>query len=139
MEESLTERLGGARVHIEERETGGKITIDFASPGDLKHIATAFGLVDEFRISSEQSVSADEEADLPLPEERSQQDQENFAGAGYDKNETASEPKAEVIEPARPFDAEETPAHETVGQAEEKEADKKTSEEDLYNIRNFSI
>ncbi len=39
MEKKLTEQLG-TRVHIEQREVGGKITIDFFSQDDLKNLLT---------------------------------------------------------------------------------------------------
>ncbi len=51
MEKELTEQLG-TRVHIEPREVGGKITIDFFSDDDLKSILALINTEEENRTMS---------------------------------------------------------------------------------------
>lgn len=98
VERRLQEALG-TRVHIEPKEQGGKITIDYFSNDDLDGIIAAFG------------------------------------------NQTPSVP--EMLKPAVPEEVVLTPKEEVEAlddrAPEEVEKAKDETEEDLYNLKNFSL
>lgn len=146
LEESLTEKLG-ARVHIEHREVGGKITINFDSEDDLQAIvaklvaeraqkmAAAAVATPEIsrsmpKAQEDTSVPMVEIPPLPLvkeeqvPEEMPYREVGNFLTQQFDQssekvNEVElSDSGAEVVGESKPAQAE---------------------DEDLYNIKNFAV
>ncbi len=72
LEAKLQETLG-TRVHIERKEIGGKITIDFFSPEDLRHLMEVF---DAPAAAPEPAtvVSAEAEANPELLDDRSKEE-----------------------------------------------------------------
>lgn len=113
MEEKLTETLG-TRVHIEQRDKGGKITIDYFGPDDLRtlmeliHKKTAAGVVSvkPSVVSSSQPVAVSQGA--------------------VATSEVV--PSAEPSEPEAPVDDR---------SVDEKKADE--NDENLYSVNNFVV
>ncbi len=111
MEEKLTETLG-TRVHIEQRDKGGKITIDYFGPDDLRtlmeliHKKTLAGVVSVAPIVASAGVAAPTDAVI--------------------LNETTT---SEIVpEPEAPVDDR---------SVEEKKADE--NDEGLYSVNNFVV
>lgn len=144
LEESLTEKLG-ARVHIEHREIGGKITINFDSDADLQAIVAKLVAERAQKMAAAALVASvpssnlqTDEASLPVvdipplpmvkeehvPEEMPYKEVGNFLTQQFDQsagkaNEvTLSDESAEVA----PEPGKVTP-----------------EDDDLYNIKNFAV
>lgn len=146
LEESLTEKLG-ARVHIEHREVGGKITINFDSEDDLQAIVAKLVAERAQKMAaaaiatpeiSRSTPEAQEDTSVPMvdipplplvkeeqvPEEMPYREVGNFLTQQFDQssekvNEVElSDSGAEVVGESKPTQAE---------------------DEDLYNIKNFAV
>jgi ParB family chromosome partitioning protein len=114
VERKLQETLG-TRVHVEKRETGGSITIDFFSNDDLSTLVSLMEANRE-RVGDVNLMAKFEEKNIPKTEESMQT-------AEF----TMQTPEA---------------AREEVALSDDRSAEeKKQSEEDtdLYNIKNFSL
>lgn len=114
VERKLQETLG-TRVHVERRETGGSITIDFFSNDDLSTLVSLM------------EANREKVGDVNL--------MAKYEAAVLPKQEIASLPAETASEPASEIPAEEVPL-------DDRSVDeKKQSEEDtdLYNIKNFSL
>ncbi len=109
LESKLSESLG-TRVQIEERERGGKITIDFFSKGDLDHILAL--------IKSNQVRSPTEMMDRFI-------ESLNQNGEKTPSPETPSK--------------EEAPQDGTQPEPEKKTEEQNEDDSDLYSVKNFSI
>ena len=105
MESKLAEALG-TRVHIEKKENGGKITIDFFTNDDLHSI-----------------LSVVEHAEKKNPHE---------ALNRFDAAQVEVSPVAETMEQAV------GPVQDTMVDDRAVE-EKEESDDDLYNIKNFSL
>ncbi|MDO8510026.1 MAG: ParB/RepB/Spo0J family partition protein [bacterium] len=110
LEEKLVESLG-TRVHIERKEVGGKILIDFFSNDDLRSLLDL--------LSTNKPKKATEMLENYIAEVAS------TAGAA-----TAPAPETETAEaaPLAPLD-----------DRSKEDKDKESTDEDLYSIKNFSI
>lgn len=118
LEQKLQETLG-TRVHIEPREVGGKITIDYFSPADLETIITVLG-------NHEQSSKGPLETLKNL----------------FIKNDAENTISAEAtVESTDPTDIQEAKAEVVMLDDRDREEVAKAEEEvdDLYNIKNFSL
>lgn len=118
IEEKLTETLG-TRVSIEKKENGGKLTIDFFSNEDLKHII-------ELIENNNKAKSPTEMLDRHI--EKNPEPPKNYNVPEYVHN-----PELDKLVEASPEDLDDrTPE-------QKKEAENTESDEDLYSIKNFSI
>lgn len=109
LEENLTETLG-TRVQINKRENGGKITIDFFSDSDLEMI------VNLIKGKNELQTNGTGEKIENLPPERE----------GGETNGEIIKERATVPGETAPLD-------------DRSKEEIKKEEEDLYNIKNFSL
>jgi len=109
LEEGLAETLG-TRVQIEKRENGGKIMIDFFSESDLASIVNLIKAKKESEANVAAAPAAASVAVEPV---------------------AAQEGSSEAMLPAAP----ETP----IDDRSKEEVKNDEEEEDLYNIKNFSI
>jgi hypothetical protein len=131
IEQKLQESLG-TRVHIEPREVGGKITIDYFSPADLDTIMNVLGnqehahrgpletlkeLFSKKDSEAQQAAQKEIQKDEPKPTESTTEN--------ADAQEARQEAKEEV-------DLLEDRSREEVTQTEE-------DVDDLYNVKNFSL
>ncbi len=108
IEERFQDALG-TRVHIEQKDVGGKIMIDFFTPEDLHHILSMIKHSDAPRETSEML--------------------ERFVSANPDTTEiTAETPAGDV-----PFEPMDDRSEEEIKRAEEEK------EADLYSLKDFSI
>lgn len=108
IEERLQDALG-TRVHIEKKEVGGKIMIDFFSPEDLHNILDMLKPTDAPRARTEML--------------------ERFVNA----NPEALEIVAETAPADEPFEPMEDRSPEEIKQAEEEK------EADMYSVKDFSL
>ena len=118
IEEKFQEALG-TRVHIEKTERGGHLTIDFFSPEDLREI-------------------------LAMMEIHEKKDVTNMLDRHIEKTTPAAvENSPEISEPETPEEiseeAKETEGINTVDDRAPAEVTADENEEDLYNIKNFSL
>ncbi len=112
IEREFTESLG-TRVHIEQKEVGGKLSIDFFSPDDLKSLLEAI-----------KTNKSDRPKML-----------ENFINSSDEKNEKDKEDDRREEDGFDESDAEKNKPEESPKEYPEEKKD----EEDLYSVRNFSI
>ena len=117
MEQKLSETFG-TRVSIEQREKGGKITIDFFSPEDLRTI-------------------------LSITESQQKKNPHEMLNAEIAKTAPLSTPVAEVTPVSAATEQASAPAPEQIvvltddrSVEEKKESD---NTEDLYSLKNFSL
>ncbi len=120
MEEKLTETLG-TRDSIEKRENGGKITIDFFSPEDLREILEL--------IKSNKTKSPTEKLDKHIESNPVPPRNENIPE--YVRDNTATKITIEDLKKESTEMDDRTP--------EQKKIEENSSDEELYSIKNFSI
>lgn len=133
-QERLAESLG-TRVHIEKREVGGKIVIDFFSPGDLEAIFQIMksnevhkpsAMLEKYMQESGEPASAlevkHEELASPAPSE-------SIASTPALSPEILTAPEPEP-ESNQPLDDRST---------EERSVDENTDDSDLYKIGSFTV
>lgn len=114
LERELTETLG-TRVHIEQKEVGGKITIDYFSPDDLRSLIDVLN-----KKETEESQSfLDRFIDKVSGEKEGERQEEK-----QEETNAGEEQQEEKIEEAPVDDS---------SKEDEKE------DEDLYSVKNFSI
>jgi len=113
LEQKLADRFG-TRVHIESKEVGGKIQIDFFSDEDLRNLLSLLN-------ASEGSAVASATQSTPAP---------SAEVAAEARADTEKEKEAGDIPPGAPDAPTEIP---------EEKKEEETESPDLYSIRNFSI
>lgn len=134
IENSLGEKLG-TRVHVEKRDVGGVIKIDFFSYDDLENIATLIQKANisqdiKNRLSSKLEKAVSSMVSLAAPKEieevkDSELEKVNNAVAGLEveNSEVKKEEEKLVDDRGR----------------EEVKVDESTDDDELYNIKNFTI
>jgi len=147
LEGKLSESLG-TRVQIESRENGGKITIDFFSPEDVRNIlalltATRTGSESEKydmlnRFIDSQAPNSEPEA----LEERKEQETESFASEVHETRPALSgvPTYGELEEEKKKEESQDVETNEEAPaeKVEEELSEPKESDE-LYSVKNFSI
>jgi ParB family chromosome partitioning protein len=135
IENSLGEKLG-TRVHVEKRDVGGVIKIDFFSYDDLEMIAAQIqkaNITETQRDKLSQklkkaisslTVSADKREITPVSESDIEKTNNSVAGIEVDNSVQATDENAKLVDDRG---------------ATEIKKDEATSDEDLYNIKNFTI
>lgn len=157
IEESLTERLG-ARVHIEPKEVGGRITISFTSDEDLEHIIKMMSSAEVVQaaatlVKDGGEIAAPAQESTPIWPEEHTHPHEHDDAVPHEEH-----PVPEIADPVLPEPVldeklpEDVPpepdlneAREALSQADmpapnvSEQTGKGESQDDLYNIRNFSV
>jgi ParB family chromosome partitioning protein len=131
IEQKLQETLG-TRVHIEPKEAGGKITIDYFSNDDLDGILTALRVQES--VPAQQSVSS---VNSSTSSEVAQSPVVGDVVTTIEIAESVELPTVAEIS----IDAEEEPEQiEALDDRSEEEVKATEAEiDDLYNVRNFSL
>lgn len=156
LEDKLSESLG-TRVQIERRENGGKITIDFFSPDDVRNILallTSHGedrrvekydmlsrFIDSQKATGEEGVAPNEGENEHVGEHSAESGREAEAPTSQEHREAEERPAMAEVPSYGSF---ETNTHEEGATNEHvaaSAADEGSSQEDdgLYSVKNFSI
>lgn len=130
MEQKLAEALG-TRVHIERKQQGGKITIDFFSNDDLQTILSVVEHSEKRDVH--EAFHRFEAAKTKAIGERleAKENTENVSVA-LEASEIVSEPHMET-------EANMEPEPDVLDDRTPEEVDKSEEDTDLYNIKNFSV
>lgn len=147
-EEKLAESLG-TRVHIERRDVGGKIVIDYFSPDDLETILSLLknnegqnknAMLDRFIASQPAPISTPTESSVSNVPDVYHQELPSYAPESS-QAVTISNPELEspVVEPS--YLAQDEPEMNEVAMLDDRSSDEVEQDEnsDLYNINNFTI
>jgi ParB-like chromosome segregation protein Spo0J len=137
IENSLGEKLG-TRVHVEKRDVGGVIKIDFFSYDDLENIA---GLIQKANISEEQKNKLAQKLEKAMADSKAAEKTETKETL---KEEINNEVKVDekVNNDLAGLETTETGADEKLvddRSAVEVKQDENSTDDDLYNIKNFTI
>lgn len=147
-EEKLAESLG-TRVHIERRDVGGKIVIDYFSPDDLETILSLLknnegqnknAMLDRFIASQPAPISTPTESPVSNVPDVYHQELPSYTPESS-QAVTISNPELEspVVEPS--YLAQDEPEMNEVAMLDDRSSDEVEQDEnsDLYNINNFTI
>lgn len=147
-EEKLAESLG-TRVHIERRDVGGKIVIDYFSPDDLETILSLLknnegnnknAMLEKFIASQPVPVAAVSESTTSAVPEIYHQELPVYIPDGS-QAVTISNPELEppVVEPS--YLAHDEPEMNEISMLDDRSSEEVDQDEnsDLYNINNFTI
>jgi ParB family transcriptional regulator, chromosome partitioning protein len=154
LEGRLSESLG-TRVQIESRENGGKITIDFFSPEDVRNIlalitATSssgerekYDMLNKF-IDSQSQQQQEERLEIKTPENNVPNDapeESNTNNPSYVSEHTRENPGADVPVYGRVETNQEaeSSSHKEENSLEKEDESESDNNDELYSVKNFSI
>lgn len=146
MEERLSRRFG-ARVKVEKKQNGGRLTISFFSSEDLKNVLVLLeknevdpNILQAVQAGVELGLQAEKVKEMETNSDDQNQTTDNEINVIEEIIETVAEAKSESeelpleIEPTNLAEPIETNEPEELTESEEEESD-----EDLYSIKNFSL
>ena len=146
MEERLSRRFG-ARVKVEKKQNGGRLTISFFSSEDLKNVLVLLeknevdpNILQAVQAGVELGLQAEKVKEMETNSDDQNQATDNKINVIEEIIETVAEAKSESeelpleIEPTNLAEPIETNEPEELTESEEEESD-----EDLYSIKNFSL